>query len=179
MPRKITLDRWLAGHPLPGPRSTKDERAEYYAAMPGHIAREWEIRKARTDCENDVQYNSAIANRARKRMQFLDSLWPEMRAVVHDYNLEVVREFLNMGIRDTKKVRALIEGVQAGGRDRLFQKHGVYEARKISHLIKTVLHLEHDNGTPRFKLNKGPNSKRNPIDVEADDDDFVFVARGT
>lgn len=90
----------------------------------------------------DPAFNSAIVKRAQKRMARVDAMEPEMRAVVYDYNLEVVWEFINHGVKTPSSVR---------------------------HLIDTVLGADFKNGQPRFKLNKSPNAKRNPA---ADDDEY-------
>lgn len=87
-------------------------------------------------------YNSAVASRAQKRMARIDAMPPELRAVVYEYNLEVVWEFL---------------------------QHGVKKPSSIKHLIDTVLGADHKNGQARFRLNQGPNSKRNPA---AEDDEY-------
>jgi hypothetical protein len=80
-------------------------------------------------------YNSGLAKRAAKRMARVDALPPEMRAVVYEYNLEVVQEFLN---------------------------HGVSRPSAIKHLIDTVRAAPFGNGQPRFRLNSNSNAKRNP-----------------
>jgi hypothetical protein len=87
----------------------------------------------------DPNFNSALVDRAQKRMMRVDQMPPELRKVVYEYNLEVVQEFLN---------------------------HGVKKASSIKHLIDTVLCADRKDGTPRFKLNKSPNAKRNSVSEE-------------
>lgn len=84
-------------------------------------------------------FNSGLADRAYRRMMRVDQMPPDIRRCVHEYGLEIVQEFLN---------------------------HGVRKASSISHLIDTVRGAPQADGNPRFKINKGPNAKRNPADEE-------------
>lgn len=95
-------------------------------------------------------YNSALVRRAQKRMARVDAMPPELRQVVYEYNLEVVQEFLN---------------------------HGVKTAKSIKHLIDTVTGADFATGAPRFKLNASPNTKRNSIDTNDDDDEYYVVKK--
>ncbi len=79
-------------------------------------------------------YNAAIVKRAQKRMERVDAMPAHLRALVYEFNLEVVQEFLSHGVKHTS----------------------------IKHLIDTVLGADFKNGQPRFKLNKSPNARRNP-----------------
>ena len=144
------LDRWLTRHPLPEKASsTKEERAEYFSSMPAAVKREWELRKAKRGCDNDPNHNSAIAERARKRLARVDAMPPDLRLVVYEYGLEIVQEFLNCGIKIPKTIR---------------------------HLIDTVRHADYESGQARFKINKGPNAKRNPAE---EDDEYYVAARAS
>jgi len=131
------LDRWLARHPYPNTDDI-EQRREYFQAMPDHIMALWGIRKAKMEIEAP-EFNAATVMRARKRMARVDSMSPDLRSVVHEHGLEIVQEFLNVGINKPKTIK---------------------------HLIDTVLHREHANGQPRFKINKGPAAKRNPAEYD-------------
>lgn len=132
---------------MPDSFPSLEAKREFFSRMPPDVKAEWGLRKAKVDCDNP-EHNKALAARAQKRMARVDSLAPDIRRVVYEYNLEVVQEFLN---------------------------HGVKTAASIKHLIDTVVGADFPNGQNRFKLNSGPNTKRNPINDIADDDDHYFV----
>lgn len=98
---------------------------------------------------NATGYNKALVARAQKRMARVDAMSPELRRVVYEYNLEVVQEFLNQGVKTPKSIK---------------------------HLIDTVTGANFANGAPRFKLNSHPNAKRNEIDL-ADEDDYYEIKK--
>lgn len=127
---------------------TKEQRAEFWASLSPkeRVRLEREKRMAEIESPN---FNHALVERAKKRMARVDSLPADIREVIYEYNLEVVQEFLN---------------------------HGVRKAKSIKHLIDTVTGADFINGQPRFKLNKAPNAKRNEIDL-ADDDDYYVIAK--
>lgn len=108
-----------------------------------------EIERAKNLSERP-EFNAAVVRRAKKRMDRADALPTDIRRVVHEYGLEVVQEFLN---------------------------HGVRRPESIAHLIDTARDAEYRNGQVRFKVNKGPAAKRNPINYEPDDDDRYYVPR--
>lgn len=83
-------------------------------------------------------FNMAIVNRAKERMSRMDAFPPDIRALVHEFGLEIVQEFWT---------------------------HGVRKAKSIRHLI-LVVRGERTDGGNRFNFNKGPNSKRNPMEIE-------------
>lgn len=141
------LDRWLARNPMP-PRTKEntEARREYFAAMPEALKRVWHVQQARIDCEAP-DHNAAMAERAAKRMARVDAMGPELRKVVYEYGLELVQEFLNCGVKIPSR---------------------------IAHLIDTVRHEDFPNGQPRFKINKAPQAKQNPI---SQDDDYYYVPR--
>lgn len=132
------LDRWLSRNPLPGPDATKEEKSAFYDRMPGDVRNEWNIRKAAKGC-CEPGYNSGLAERAAKRMQRVDAMPPPLRAVVYEYGLEIVQQFLDVGVKTPSHIKLLID---------------------------TVLHADLPGGQPRFKINKGPNAKRNPAELE-------------
>lgn len=107
-----------------------------------------DIAKAARQAESP-EFNAGIAERARKRMTRVDELPPDLRRCVYEYGLEIVQEFLS---------------------------HRVTRAKSIAHLIDTVRGSDFKNGQPRFKLNKGPNTKRNPVEL-ADDDEYYVIPK--
>jgi hypothetical protein len=86
-------------------------------------------------------YNAALVKRAQKRMERVDAMPSYLRALVYEYNLEVVQVFIDHGVKHTS----------------------------IKYLIDTVLGADFKDGQPRFKLNRGPNAKRNPA---AEEDEY-------
>lgn len=68
-------------------------------------------------------------------MQRVDAMSPELRAVVHEFGLEIVTEFL---------------------------AHGVKKPGSIKHLIESVRGTYGD-GRPRFAINQNAGRRRNPI----------------
>lgn len=140
------LDRWLKRNgPMPD-SPDKEVRREYFESMPEAVKREWDRRKDKEAAENDPHFRAATAQRAAKRMARVDAMPTELRRVVYEYGLEIVQEFINMGVTAPHKIR---------------------------HLVNTVRHTDFENGQKRFKINKGPNAKRNP----AEDDDEYYTAR--
>jgi hypothetical protein len=131
------LDRWLARHSFPNTDDVEVRRA-FFDSMPDHIKALWNIRKAKMEIEAP-EFNAATVARARKRMARVDNMQPDLRAIVHEYGLEIVQEFLNV----------------LGARP-----------KTIKHLIDTVLHRDLADGQARFKINKSPYAKRNPAEYE-------------
>lgn len=67
-------------------------------------------------------YNASVVKRARERMARVDQFPPDVRALVHEFGLEVVQEFWNHNIRRPNAMRHLIETVQgkyADGRNKI------------------------------------------------------------
>ncbi len=87
-------------------------------------------------------FNAAIVERAQKRMDRVDAFPVDVRAVIYENGLEIVQEFWN---------------------------HGVRKAKSIQHLIDTVRGTDLPNGQARFKINKGPNTARNPAEWKSGD----------
>lgn len=139
------LERWLMRHQLPAPSASKEEKREFFDAMPAPVKREWQLRKAAKECEAP-DYNIGTADRAARRMARVDAMPRATRELVYEYGLEIIQEFLNCGVK----------------------------VHNIKHLIDTVRHSDFENGQRRFKINKGPNTKRNPIE---DEDEYYAVKR--
>lgn len=127
-------------------QTRKEQRRELWESLPAKQREKLEREKRLNEVESP-NFNAALVNRAKKRMARVDAMPPDLRKVVYEYNLEVVQEFLN---------------------------HGIRSAKSIKHLIDTVTGADLVNGQPRFKLNKSPKSKRNQIDL-ADDDDYYIL----
>jgi len=131
-------------NPMPN-APDKETRRQYFNSMPDPVKRAWEVRKAAKECEAP-EFNAAIAERAAKRLARVDAMPRELRLIVYEYGLEIVQEFINCGVTVPSKIK---------------------------HLVDTVRHADFESGQKRFKINKGPNSKRNP----AEDDDEYYTAR--
>jgi hypothetical protein len=54
------------------------------------------------------------AERRAKRMDRIDRMPPELRALVHEYGLTVVDAFTSCGVTKPKQIRHLIEVVRGG-----------------------------------------------------------------
>jgi hypothetical protein len=69
-----------------------------------------------------------------RRMSFIDRMSPELRACVHDYSLSVVRAFMDIGVREPRHIRHLVETVldefspTRGSSSRQAQHHFTEEA---------------------------------------------------
>jgi hypothetical protein len=50
-------------------------------------------------------------------MEFMDSLDPEFRALVHEYGFEVVGSIYNLGVTDAEDIRNILE--RERGRNRV------------------------------------------------------------
>lgn len=129
------LERWLRRNPLPSEGADVSVRKEYFARMPPAVEHEWNIRKAARQCEAP-NFNASLVDRAMKRMARVDAMPPELRQIVYEHSLEVVQEFLNMGVTIPKRIK---------------------------HLIDTVLANDFANGAPRFARNQAPEGRRNPV----------------
>lgn len=129
---RTQLDQWLARNPMP---LNKEARREYYARMPADVDREWQIRKAAAQADAP-EFNSALCERASKRMDRVDAFPPDIRAVIYEHGLEIVQEFWN---------------------------HGVRKAKSIKHLIDTAQGNDFSTGQARFALNRSPKRASNPF----------------
>lgn len=141
------LDRWLQRNPMPERFPSGDAKAEFFNSMPQSAKREWDLRQAREQCQAP-DYMAATAERAAKRMARVDDMPRELRAVVYEYGLEIVQEFVN---------------------------HGVTTPNRIKYLVDVVRNAELPTGQRRFKVNKGVSAKRNPIEYEDDDGEYYVV----
>lgn len=52
--------------------------------------------------------------RRKKRMAFVDAMDPAVRACVHEYGLTIVQAFLDLGVRNPKHIRHLVDTVRGG-----------------------------------------------------------------
>ena len=100
---------------------TKDERRAAFESMTPR--QQWEYQRER-DMHNMEKpgYNASIVKRARERMARVDQFPPDIRALVHEFGLEVVQEFWNHNVRRPNAMRHLIETVQgkyADGRNKI------------------------------------------------------------
>ncbi len=81
----------------------------------------------------------------QQRMAEIDRLSPALRELVHEFNWNMVKAFLDNGVRDPKKIRHLIRAVSSGaasyGSGRQF---GEGASMKISNETSMELSLRHD-----------------------------------
>lgn len=52
-----------------------------------------------------------IDEKRRRRMDMVDQLEPQLRTLVHDYGFTVVHAFLEIGVRNPRHIRHLVENV--------------------------------------------------------------------
>lgn len=64
--------------------------------------------------EEDRAFIASKFEKRRKRMDRVDNMTPDMRAVVHDYGLTVVDAFVQHGVTNPRIIRHLINTVFAG-----------------------------------------------------------------
>lgn len=57
------------------------------------------------------QRDAVAQERRRKRMEVIDSMPPEIRALTHEYGWTVVDSFLRCGVTQPKRIRHLVETV--------------------------------------------------------------------
>lgn len=66
-----------------------------------------EMRSARSDAE----FQKIVDRRRAARMDFIDRLLPEIRALVHEYGYTVVRTLLDLGVSKPNQIRHVVETV--------------------------------------------------------------------
>jgi hypothetical protein len=143
--------------------SAEDKRM-LFEGMSAETHRAYDLWKAKRECEAP-EYNIAMAERALRRMERVDRMTPALRRVVHEYGLEVVHVFLEHKVTQPSRMMVLIGAAlerRAGLHD-LFRGCGVHDERSIGIMIATVRNANLPSGQARFKLNKGPNARQNPI----------------
>lgn len=57
------------------------------------------------------EHDAFIAAKRRNRMQMVDRMSPEIRKLVHDYGLNVVKAFMNLGVTTPRHIKHLVETV--------------------------------------------------------------------
>jgi hypothetical protein len=146
--------------------------------VPRHLQREYDIKRAWRDMM-EPRHNASLRDRAVRRMERVDALPREIRALVYEYGLEIVNEYLQHKVTHAPNIAFLIKTVLSAERPhgvavrKLFQARGV-RATSIIFLIDTTLGADYENGQRRFKLNSGPNRRPNPI-AQDDDDEAYYV----
>jgi hypothetical protein len=60
-----------------------------------------------TDAERTARWRDRVVN----RMEAIDRLIPEQRALVHEYGWTIVDSFLRCGVRKPERIRYLVETV--------------------------------------------------------------------
>jgi hypothetical protein len=60
---------------------------------------------------DDAAFQAVVEKRRRARMAEIDRMAPDLRALVHDYGLNTVRAFLDVGVQKPKHIRHLVETV--------------------------------------------------------------------
>jgi len=58
-----------------------------------------------------VEHQEYVDRKRRNRMDRIDGLPADLRALVHDYGYEVVQAFLDHGVRRANQIRHLVETV--------------------------------------------------------------------
>lgn len=60
---------------------------------------------------NDTEFQQEVQARRCRRMSIVDRMSPEMRALVHEYGLHIVWNFIQVGVTKPKHIRHLVECV--------------------------------------------------------------------
>jgi hypothetical protein len=61
--------------------------------------------------EHDAEFLARVHDRRVARMDAVDQMAPELRACVHDFGLNVVRQFTNLGVTKPAHIRHLVNAV--------------------------------------------------------------------
>ena len=65
----------------------------------------------RDEMADSPEHQAAVDRRRKARMEMIDGMPPEVRALVHEYGLNVVYAFLQCGVTKPKQIRHLAETV--------------------------------------------------------------------
>lgn len=57
------------------------------------------------------EFTAAVEAKRAARMSSVDRMSPALRALVHDYGLTVVKAFLDIGVKDPRHIKHLVETV--------------------------------------------------------------------
>lgn len=158
----------------------KEDKAATFHAMSPRQQREHQKKKYWNEI-NEPHYNRALADRARRRMDRVDSLPEEIRQIVYEHGLEIVWELWSHKFTRAKIMRELINAVHNAENPHsnsivgLFIMHGAKDQKKARYLIDHILGVDFPNGQRRFKLNKGPNTKPNILSDDDDDEAYYVV----
>jgi ATP-dependent RNA circularization protein (DNA/RNA ligase family) len=60
---------------------------------------------------SDLEFASAIQAKRVSRMANVDNLTPELRELVHEYGLNVVKALMDVGVQKPKQIRHIVETV--------------------------------------------------------------------
>lgn len=60
---------------------------------------------------SQAEHQAYVDGKRIKRMATIDGMPADLRALVNDYGLNIVQQFLNFGIRNPKQIRHLVETV--------------------------------------------------------------------
>jgi hypothetical protein len=61
--------------------------------------------------ENDVMFQAKVQLKRARRMSIVDRMSPEMKALVHEYGLHVVWNFVQCGVTKPNQIKHLVECV--------------------------------------------------------------------
>ena len=68
-----------------------------------------ELRKAMNTSQDAVE--DVLARRRHDRMARVDNMTPEQRRCVHDYGLMIVQSCLDLGVKNPRHIRHLVETI--------------------------------------------------------------------
>jgi hypothetical protein len=163
---------------LTPPPGTREERRQWWETVPEASRRQNDINQA-WNCMFEPDHNRSLQERAIRRMERVDAMSPDMRAVVYDHGLEVVQVLIDHKLRNPNQCRRLIEFIT--GAERPHSKRCIeavmslgFTLAKAMFLIDTILGADYENGQARFRPNKAPNTRPNPLCYD-DDDEAYFV----
>lgn len=165
---------------MPTTQEEKQARNDWFDGLSARQQKAWQKQKD-IECLNDPAHNFALRLRAQKRMERVDALPADVRQVVYDHGLEIVWELWTYRMTRAVVMRELIATVQGADdpystavRGKFIQR-GANSDKAARFLIDVILGADYPDGSPRFKFNKGPNAKRNPLNYEDDDECYYIV----
>jgi len=58
-----------------------------------------------------IDFESMVERKRRNRMARIDAMSPELRALVHEYGLNIVDVFLSYGVKKPARIRHAVETI--------------------------------------------------------------------
>lgn len=65
----------------------------------------------------DRELDDAAQARVRGRMKWVDAQPPEVRALIHEHGLTIIKAFLDCGVKKPRHIRHLISAIREGSKE--------------------------------------------------------------